>query len=242
MSSDEIKQKLFDDLITYALEQEVEQRMSEMPSEEELKAKYHPSPELEKRMQKLFKGIEKQEKAARRNKVMKWAAACLVVMVGVSTVAINSVEAFRVRFYNTVYAAKEKYLDIRVEDKEKGSISSFEDQAYHPSYLPDGFYMVEEEVFLDNSQLLYENDEKVPIYISQFLIHEGATLVVDSEDAIMSTVMINGLKATICQKSYESSSDKIHTTIYWDDDIYFFKIISTLELEEVIKIAEGLKK
>ena len=244
MISDETKQKLWDDLVTYALEQELEQMVSEMPSEEELKAEYLPSPEFEKKMQQLFKQRAKKEKAVRRHKVMKWAAACLIAMIGLSTITITSVEAFRVRFYNMVYETKEKYLDIRFEEKdtEKESILGFEEQVYHPSYLPAGFYVLEARYFDGHSDLIYKNEENTLIYISQGLIDEGIALGIDNEEATMLTTLINGAEANIYQKQYEGNPEEEYTTIFWKNNLYFFKINSTIQLEEIIKIAEGLEK
>jgi hypothetical protein len=246
MKQDKSKVDLYDDLMTYALEQEINQTIKNMPSEECLQAAYQPSPEFEGKMQRLFNQETKIQRISRRRqitKIMQRIAACIVIAIAISAVTITNVEAFRIRFYNIVMEVKEKYLSITFEGSEqKSSDKEFELQVYMPTYLPQGFYLQETSYFDNNSVLNYQDDSSALISIKQSYIHEGRSLNLDSEDVSVKEIMVNDLKITIYQKEVFGKSDEIQTTLFWTDGRYFFSISATVELDELIKIAVGLQK
>ena len=114
MTPNENKAKLFDDLITYACRQtDIYEEIAAMTQAEKIETAYQPSPDFENRIQRLFDQKAAKAKRERRFQIMKWIAAGLVLMIGISAVKINKIEAFRVYYFNTVHEMEEKSQDIR---------------------------------------------------------------------------------------------------------------------------------
>ncbi len=234
MKQSELNNKIFDQVLQYAAEKEIDDLCSDLPSEEDLKSKITFSPSFENKMDRLFKYERRKQSYKRFGKSALRVAAVIFVLLAASTTVIFSVEAFRVPFLNLFSVTKKDSTTINVENKTV-DYKAFSEQAkglFLPSYIPEGYTVKSVAKFGPVYEVSFA-DSKGNI-ISLKKLPGGTSLGVDSENAKVENITINNAQAQYYEKG------DIHNLVFkLNENAYF--LTGYLSQNEMIHIAESMK-
>ena len=209
-----------------------------LPSDEEL-GNISFSDEFEEKMRKL---IEKQKKFYYYwvNTAGKRAAAIIAALfVGLTAVTFG-VKAIREPFLRFIVETFEKFSSIIFmnDDDNSGqsSISAdaeIEFEAVEPSYIPEGFVLESKIDDLLWFQTTYiSSNNKIVTYTQ--MSSNDAIVQADTEDTTYDKLQINGFEAI----SYSKNGTN---TVVFNSDKYVFTVTDSVDMDEIIKIAESIK-
>ena len=167
--------------------------------------------------------------------VTKVAVVFLIFFLGFSTVLITSADA-REFFYQLVFTVHDRYSEVVVSDGDNSGDE--ENPIYTLNYIPDGLEL--EEKIESEAKTIYNysdsNENSLIITITNIDFKNQNIFRFDTEDAdYIETININqsiGLKIV--------KQGKIQ--IVWQNEKTYFVIVSDLESEDVIQIANGIKE
>lgn len=180
------------------------------------------SKETKNKYKKNFKSI-----------ISKVAIVFLILFISIATLTVT-VDAFRVRLFNTIIKNTEKYLDIEVnEESQTNNIEQNIDGFYELEYIPNGFELDYVEDLGDTKIVNYINNKNEEILFNQS--PNGTNFQLDSEDAEVKEVDIMGNEGLILKKEGR-------TTLFWNNDEYSFYLLSTIDEKELISMAKNLVK
>lgn len=104
-----------------------------------------------------------------------------------------------------------------------------------PQWIPEGFTEIDSGIFPTDSWVRYGRSESEFIDFTYMQI-EGSVLGIDTEDAIVETIQLNGESATLSQKGEE-----IHAIYVAEEQQYLVHIYSMgVSLEDFLRAAENL--
>lgn len=148
---------------------------------------YRFTGKFERRMRKLIK----REAHPRRElfyRFLKRAAVLVVCAISILFVITMSVEARRVRFFETVKTILEDSLIYSYfTDREQETMRYVE-----PGYIPEGYCEIDRNVTEHSFNIIYSNKNDELITWDQMLVHNGGELTVDIEYEQQITKEVNG--------------------------------------------------
>ena len=169
------------------------------------------------------------------------AVACiaLAVLVGTITFMPNTVEAVKDKFRNFIMEEETTHITLTPNGEENGlpdDIPATWNGFWYPSYLPEGYYfdLTLEEWGGELKQIVFKNDSDGYLYITQEPA-AGSTITLDNEANESGTVSIKNL-----YDGYWVKTGKEYFLVWIQADI-IFDVRTTIDLEEIVKIAESLK-
>lgn len=190
---------------------------------------YQFSHKFKRRMKKLIRTSKKTEIVNKSFGLGKKIAVfiAMVLIVFAFTTSVSS--AVQNAVYNFIFKIYEKYTEVFFEGSR--SIPNNEFVALKPFYIPDGFIVnienVDTVVFLEyikeNDYIIYEQIKK-----------EDVSARINTEGIIVEEIEINGYRAIYY-------SNKGIQNIIWYDDTYMYSIYSTLDKDEVYRIAKSVQ-
>lgn len=186
------------------------------------------SAEHMKKMKTLFSAERRKIKRKKLKKYARTAACMAATAVIVSGITIYNVDALKVRFMNFVHEIGKPNSDISFLDN--GGMP-YSDNNISLDYVPMGLDMVENSKSKSGIFLAFESADK---YFYVDIDEMGGTMSIDTEDAVVENISINGLEG-IC------SSKETVTILVWHDNKNVFQIHGDIPKEEIVKIAENLK-
>lgn len=160
-------------------------------------------------------------------------AIIFLILVISLTILTVSVDAFRAEVFNLIIESNEKYLGIKVEEKDSTIAPRELKGDYMPNYIPEGFELDSVEEYGETRIITYINKNEQKILFNK--ASNGTSFQIDSENSIKKDIDIKGMKAIALIK--EDSN-----TLFWNNEESSFYIFSDIKLEELIKIAESLIK
>ena len=183
----------------------------------------------EKKILNLINKQVRKEKANRILKKLVKIAAIFFIIVTVCTITIISVEALRVPVYNFFINSKDEITNVQVNEttSEAQNNSSFE-----PSYLPEGFELASTNEDGDFFSQFYMNNNEDTIIINQNS-SEGF-FGIDTENAEYDSIKINNSNGFYSEKNGT-------TQLYFYTEYHSYLIISTLDITELVKIANSIQ-
>lgn len=201
-------------------------------------------PEFDERMKKLihrYEGVEKRKRAGKRaRKVLARVAVILLILGGSLGILTTVSQAAKVKVYNFIIKVEEKFTSIHFIEKGgdsgtsgvKGIPSDWHD-VYVPTYVPDGFEVVNAEDVGLIKIIDYKNSKGETITFDESPIESDKTEV-DTENAYVEKVEVNGNEGLLIEK-------KGYTTLVWhnNDDVFYLR--AQLDKSEVFKMAESVK-
>ncbi len=228
-----LDEKKSDYLLELALEEQLEND-EDMRHWEQLEQENLPhefSEQHKKRMRKIFRKAKRIEfYKEHRKRIVKIAASFLVIICA-SVITVTQVEAFRMPLLDFFYQVKEKSTFFGVSaDSGRKLTKNF--QEYEPTYKPEGFVVTEVSEKKDRFSIKYE-DENGSNYKFCFF-YKFRDFALDTEDAAVSDININGKKASIIEKGSE-------TRIIMYEENYIFFLEGTISLEDAYKIIESVR-
>jgi hypothetical protein len=231
----ETDEKLFTAIMKVAAEEAWQDEVDAMPSLEELNEMYPPSEALDKRVYGTI------NKAARRGKIKKAmgitsklvAGFCVFIVLAGSV--LLSVEASRTFILSRIINMGEDYAQIRFQlvyapDLKVGELVI--------NYIPNDFtFHAGGELAEGYTYYIFESDTRKTITVNHFIVPDDLRSVYlfnpMTEYSELTIISLNG------QIAYLFVSPT-HNTISWDFDRHLISVAAGLDVEELIKIAEGI--
>ncbi len=134
-------------------------------------------------------------------------------------------------------------MNMMIEISETGTVFRFLDPTPQgetlpllvPQWLPEGFSEMDSSSYSAKSWIRYGRSEEEYIEFV-YMKTDGTVLGIDTEDAKVETIQLNGQTATLAQKEEE-----IHAVYVTEDPAYFIRIYSIhVPLEDFLRAAENL--
>ncbi|HBL82418.1 MAG TPA: hypothetical protein DD391_07465 [Clostridiales bacterium] len=220
-------EKLIDSMLEDIVPAVAEQRGRDIPEPEK---NITFSPKHEEKMKKLF---QKERRSVFKKKVAKYSKRAALFLVGavlISGITIMSVEAWRVRVLNYFLNIAQERTEMKWTDENKGDSYATDEVAL--DYIPQGFQLERSVPKREGLSLTFRKDE-LNFHVNIYPLR--GTLGFDTEDAEIKKVTINGAEGTLSIK-------KDLIILVWNDAESAYLISGNISEEEIIKIAENLKK
>lgn len=229
MTACERNDMLFDALLKAAVREAYEKELDALTDEAKQRGNV-PSPALDKRIEGLIKRSSRKIKVKRFAKGAGKAAACLCILLAVSSVILMSVEATRIAIFNAVLSWHAQYTEIEygASDAKAG--------IYRPAYLPAGYHEQELRPAGIITMIVYENEAGDQIVFTQEEAGHGKTAV-DNEHTDYSKVQVSGNEGHLFQAQDEGNA----SILIWEDHGIVFNLIAVLDGEELIRIGDSIK-
>lgn len=164
---------------------------------------------------------------------MKRVAACFAACISLFFCSCFCFPAVRAEVARLAVEFYDKYLGI---SDERPSVIGQEIEHHAPTYLPEGYELVEENYSDYWTYVVYSNQSGKQIIYSQN-DNRSATRYFDSEGAMLSDVFINEYRGKFLEYT---DRDKTENFIMWTDGIYTYYITAELPYEEMKAIAESV--
>lgn len=199
--------------------------LNQIPASEELTHRFSKS--FEKKMKRLIRDHKKTDFMKSFSKV----AIIILVVVSMLLTTIISVEALRTRAFKVI---KEIYKELTsISFIVDNDIEDVDFVVKKPKYIPEGFKQIDINELNTMVLVVYEDGTGNQIVYHQAYIMNNK-IILDTEDAEIIDIEINGYDGQII-------SNRGQIQLIWFDEEYYFNISSTIDKEEIIKIAKGLK-
>jgi len=245
IEKEKAKEKIFDVLLEYAIACYVEDLANELEKENDMH-EHIPFPvELDKKIKMLINQYYRKAKIKSiweiTKKVFPRIVAVFFAIFLFFTIGVISSEAFRVKLLNFLVQIEKEYtsIDIRNSDFESSNldysnIPSNWGEIYVPEHVPEGFKIVNTKNLSDVKIIHYEDDNKRFIVFEQSK-SEKSNIRVDTENAAVQEVKINDAKGLLVEKNGL-------ITIVWHNNDLSFSLMSRIDKEELLKMAESIKE
>lgn len=184
----------------------------------------------DKKINNMIKHAVRKEKGNNAKKIIPKilvfaSAICIVFLV-----TVFSVDAFRAPFLNFLVHIEEEITDIELNKQQ----DMMEGESYEEEfgYIPEGFELESEEIQGQDVKLLFknENEEIISIRIYQ----DDSDIRFDTEESEYHEIMING------QQGFYSTKNGFTNLVFIKQE-HAFLIATSIDLTEVMKIAENIK-
>lgn len=237
------KMQISDELLKLALGQYLENQGRKLSKEADRLSEKNIAQPTEKQV-KAFRKLCKREfrKKNRKVSVLYKVAAVAAAILIIFNISIISVPAVKRVVLNFLTKSEKTHTTVYIDDKERNIVEDgtnyriITEEEYGITYLPEGFYIEKEEKTSRTMIRSYENTNDADQMIMFTQSEDSATVNIDTEDATVDYVDINGNNALLSQK------DNV-ITITWRTDKHYLSITSlNVESSEVLKIARSVKK
>ncbi|MBU5334392.1 DUF4367 domain-containing protein [Anaerocolumna aminovalerica] len=215
-----------DDKLKEAVKKVDEYYINSLPRNDDIE--YQFSKRFQRRMKKLIKQSMKKENSVRTTFINKRIAVVFlsIFILLASSMNVSAVRRAVFEFISYVY---EKYTEIIFDNSKP--ITKGEFTPFTPSYIPEGFTINLED--LDGSVYLeYIKSDDYIIYEQKN--KEDVTSHINTEGIEVEDTEINGQPA-IYYSNYGVQN------LIWHDELYMYSIFSTLNKEEVFRIAMSIQ-
>lgn len=231
MDKKEQQEKLFEAILAVAIEEDFENRIMQLPSEEELAKNHSLSPEFEARMEKAIKKYHRKTKIPPMMHIVGKIVVGMIFLIALSFGILMSVEATRVHVLNTIMEHKKEFIQFSFNEGN----DDIQESPYRLLYIPNGFEEIETVQAGLGYTTRYQNSQDVEIIFDQVPLDSG-TFAVDNENNIYREIKIDDNTGYLLERKTESD----RTIIIWRNNTYHFKLISYMDKGELIKMAESI--
>lgn len=238
------KEKIFEAVLEYAGACHAENIAKAMLAEDELEEQISFPPELDARIKKLLSryNMKVNLKTAwnTTTKVFPKVATFFFVIFISFTILVTSVNAVRATVLNFIIEARKEYTNINLKedglDASQQEISGIPPEwkdVYVPTFVPAGFRITKAESLTFTKIVHYANDHGQLIVFQQ---HHGENINigVDTENAVSERILINGQEGLLVEKNGR-------TTLIWHNNDFLYSLMSEIDKNELIKMAESIK-
>lgn len=222
----------YENLIQLAAKESFQRKISEMPSDDELKRLYgNKSARHKKKMQKMLNKDKRQiaisNLSRRFSKIYFIFTSSLIVVFS----TLLSARAVRESISVTILDWKHNFTGIFIENENiRSGLPDME-----ITYIPEGFSLVsDEQISLDTRIINYENNSSdyIIIYISTY--SQNFTNNVDNEYSEYYMLRIDDIPATWVQQDNQN-------TLVISQNSIFYNISGTVSLDEIVRIYKNIK-
>ena len=198
---------------------------------------YPPQEEIDKlqisdacdyKIRKMIRRFWCRQWFSKAQRMMKKTVAVIFITAGIGFITLLQFKEVRAACYDILVQITSKYIqfDYNAPDEELEPISI--------GYVPEGFYKVEESNYAGMHYIRYENENGEKISLQNYK-SGGSNL--DNEHHVITDVTINGSPG----QYFSATDEKFQNMLIWYNDKGFFFIITSLEKDEVLKVAENIK-
>lgn len=233
--NNDIREDVFDTVLSSAFAEYVDREMEALPSKEEL-AKMYPIPK--DGLRKLKRSIKKNRPVSKATVYLRRVAIIFLAAVALFTgVMATSVEV-RSAVGNAIVSLFDKFASVSfgdephmpAETKIIENVDSFE-----IGYVPDGLALMETFEDEDNRKYTYSSDDGDFLHISIYSTN-SAEYAGDIELSQYETININNIEGHIFYYEEEKSGSLI-----FENNGYTVMISCILDRDELIMVAENIK-
>lgn len=217
-------------MLYQALDEYTKAYAADLPSEEALENVTF-SAAFQTAMDRL---IRKQKKVYYywTNTAAKKAACVLAVLLLLACIVTLSVGAVRETFFDFVVKTYKEFSAIRPISEENPPTLPFYISA--PTYLPQGYELVEEKYYGKDFDCLYRNAQGDEIEYRQFTAG-GGELRVDTEDAYIEKVYVGDREAMY----YENKGNHY---LLFVDEYHYYLFCGQISKDELIKMTSSIRQ
>lgn len=201
------------------------ERLDELPLEPHVFSKRH-----ERRMRRILKTPKRAPHRTLFQRYAQRAAVVLLTVTAILTTSVLGTESIRFRFFEYLSAKFEEYSTLWFKGGDEPKEQAF--IPYVPTYLPKGFELVYE-VSDYVVEISYEDKIGNSIYFMQDRL-DSILVDVNTEGVETVPIKINDIEG-FAYFNYGMEN------IVWYDDNYIFHVTSTLNRDELKKIAESAR-
>lgn len=193
---------------------------------------YEFSDRFERKMKKLM-WQEAHAWISTFTKYAKRVAVLLGCIFSSMLVVTMSVEAYRIKFFETLETIYRKAIVYTYTEEDEEA----EFRIIEPTYIPEGYHKYQEVIFSGQEiHYIYENEKNEWITWEQMLADEGLTLIVDLEYDEEEKVEVNGAIASV--RTYDYG----RCYIYYEYENYVILLsVDNLSAVEALKILESME-
>ena len=157
----------------------------------------------------------------------------IIIFISIFMVTL-SVDAFRVRVFNLFQDRNDSFMEIKfTEDESNQEIPDIDiDSYYYLSYLPSEYHYKQHLVAGDGITIVYTDGKDVITFDQDT---SGTSYQIDIENSETHNVIIGDNVGQLIIKSER-------TMLFWTDSYNSFLIIGMVPEQELIKMANNLKK
>ena len=241
---DEIQEEYLDTIIRLACKNAEDQETQELLKQDDEAAETVPPEEKEAAFWLFLEKLERMEKqrarearALRRKRVLPrivHAAACVILLLSIAApFAVANVEAVRVKVMELLIDIQGDHTELLFKENEEAEfyVPAGWTGLRYPSYIPDGFVLTDmSELFCD---VTFTDENGNRICFSEY--RQGETIDLNSENAILSYPVINGMDVFLIERS-----DIMIAT--WATEERFYVLEANVPKEETLAIVEGVRR
>lgn len=211
--------------------EKIEQEMDQLENAETL---FEIDPKTEKKILKLIKNHNKSYYKY-INSAAKKAAIFIAVLLVVFTTSLITVESFRTEFTEFIVQTYEKFSLIFLADSDDENTLTVIEEYYAPTWVPDGFEIVEEVQEPDFYYISYENNQNNKISFIQ-KIEDLSGVDINNEGFVLEELYIDDLHI-LFSSNYENST----TSVIFNYDYFTFVInVDNVSNEDLILIVKSV--
>lgn len=222
----------FEALLQMAVTEADQRDLARLPSNQEMNDAFQPSQRLEKKVEKT---LHQRQTARRRRTALRWARNAAVVVLGIWVVftgALVPVQAVQQAAYSTLLEWKEEFTSLFVSSDSAVVTALPED--IQVTYLPEG-YTLKSHVQNDLDCIFQYANSSNQLLIQIKLVQNYSQIDLDNEYSGYYTITFDDISALWIQ-----NDSSMNVLIYEKDD-YLFYLAGSMDISELIKIAQGIK-
>ncbi len=222
-----------DAMIALVVAEAEAREMAAMPSLQEMNEAFQPSERFQQKMDKLMRSVRNRQRLRRWKKAAKRTALCAAVLLSVFSCMMLPVKAVREAVVTTVLDWQDKFVSV-VFDAQGNDGPDLPD-TIELSYIPEGFSL-QEPVLQDTDcyEITYKGGETY-FAVTVMRMEGPQNIGIDNERTGFYQIQFDSHNALW------SFSDKGTNTLIWHDDGFVYQVGGTIELNEIIRIAENIK-
>lgn len=222
------QEDLFESMLKAAVMENSLEELEEYPPDSELDQIQIPE-RLDKHMHKIIRKHTFREKTKHILHFVRKGVSTAMIILGASFAALLFSQDIRAACMDVIVRIYERYIEFDASGSEvSGSV-----QVLKFDYVPDGYTLSSQNTSLIEKQYIFKNDVENEIRISYS--QKPDILQADNENYIIEDVLINNTPGTL----FISQNPTLNNLLIWYNDGYY-KINSTLNFEEMKKIAENI--
>ena len=183
--------------------------------------------------------LEKERAALRAVHVrayLKRAAVCAATLILLCAILVMSVSALRAPVLNFVTKTTKESTDITLPNTDDASTSDAQEiyntDSLSVGYIPEGFSLAERDIKERSVYLLFSNGTQT---FDICIYSNNSTISINTEDACIERMYINNHPALY-------SENDVCNIITMYDDNYVYIIEGTIDKDNLVQIAQNLKK
>ena len=225
----DLEDEIWESLLKAAVIENSQNEIKDYPPEQEISRIVLPE-HYELRMRRILKYCRYRNHIKLSLRYGKKIASVIFLIMGVSFSLFLSFDEVRAACEAVIIEIYDRYIRYSYT-----SDLSLENTPISFGYVPEGYSMVEASFNGIDSFITYQNAHDDSIML-EFDVQKF-TVLIDNEHYTISNVFIGHYEGTF----FESQDSRFVNVLLWDAENYYFQLRSTLNKEEMIKIAENLK-